>query len=165
MNLVRSILFGSVSVLSLSLAVGHFLAGHPVWVFVAIFLGIFWAFAHLRDWAWANSLSFLLFCITIVMGTFFDVAIIWLIMGVVSALVAWDISYWTTRKNRVGRIDREDIMVKQHLRRLGGVLVIGLGFSLLALNLHLTLTFGWILILGFVMILALSRVVSYLRDQ
>ena len=156
MNLVRSILFGSVSVLSLSLAVGHFLAGHPVWVFVAIFLGIFWAFAHL---------SFLLFCITIVMGTFFDVAIIWLIMGVVSALVAWDISYWTTRKNRVGRIDREDIMVKQHLRRLGGVLVIGLGFSLLALNLHLTLTFGWILILGFVMILALSRVVSYLRDQ
>ena len=165
MNLAKPIFITSLIVLALSLTAGLFLSGSAVWAIIALLLAAFWTFAHFRDWVWANSFSFLLLFIVIVLGTYVDVENIWLIIAIFSALVAWDISYWISRRNRVQRVDHEDIMLNQHLRRLGGVLVIGLGLSLVALNLRLTLTFGWMLILGFVMILALSRVVMFLREH
>ena len=100
----------------------------------------------------------------IAFASWLGVSTLWLSIGILATLASWDIAHLISRGRRVEKIENEDEMVARHFRRLSGVLVIGLVFSLLALNLRLTFSFGWTLILGFLMILALSRVVSFLRN-
>ena len=165
MKLAEQFYFMSLAAVTISVGVGYIASGFSAWAIAIFLLGGFWAIAYLWKWPWGNSFSFALFCLAIVFGAWVEVNQYWLIIAIISALAAWDIANLIARTRRVARIDDEDNIVVHHLRRLGGVLVIGLVVCLLALNLRLTLTFGWILILGFMMILALSKVVSFLRQR
>ncbi len=165
MKLAVWLFYFSLGISSLSFGIGFISSGSPGFSVSAFVLGGFWALAHRRAWTWADRLSFATFCLIMAAGAWQGVGELWLSIGIAAALISWDSSHLITRANQVDRIDHQEGVIRRHLLRLGWVLIIGLGLCLLALNLHLAYTFGWALILALVMILALSRVISFLRES
>ncbi len=165
MKLLQQVFYSSLAVTALSLAIGFVTNGLTGYVVLPLLIASFWALSQWRTWAWGNPLSFGFYCLVIAVGVWQDVSVVWLLLGIASSIVSWDLSHLIARGKRVEKIIDQGEMIKRHFLRLGGVLVIGLGLCLLALNLHLTITFGWALILGLLMFLALSRVISFLRSE
>ncbi len=165
MKLQVSLFYTSLALCTLSFGVAFLVHGSLAFAVLNFSLGAFWAISHWREWSWGGLLSFGLFCLMIAFGVWRGVGVLWLLVGIAATIVAWDMARWIAQAKRAGRIIGGDKLIRHHLLRLGGVLVIGLGLSTLALNLKLAFTFGWALILGLLMILALSRVISFLREQ
>ncbi len=164
MKLLQQVFYSSLAVAALSLGIGFGSKGLFGFVVLPLLIASFWALSHWRSWAWGNPLSFGLYCLVIAVGVWQGVSVVWLLLGIASSIVSWDLSHLIAKGKGVDKIIDQVGMMKRHFLRLGWVLVIGLGLCLLALNLHLTITFGWTLILGLLMFLALSRVIRFLRD-
>ena len=82
----------------------------------------------------------------------------WLMLVVVLLiLAAWDLGRFSNRLSVVTDEATEDRLNKLHLSRLGVTLVAGLLLGGIALLLHVTLDFGWALVLGILAMLALNR--------
>lgn len=132
---------------------------------MGLLLGGLWTLSNWRGWPWGDPLSFGLFSLLLAFGVWQGAGIPWLLAGIMANITAWDLARLIAKSDRAERIVDADGIVRRHLQRLSGVLVIGLGLSILALNLRLAFTFDWALILALVMIVALSRAISFLREQ
>jgi len=164
-NVAERLFFIGVILSSLGLGIGFWTANALGLTIAALVAGSFWALSHWRRWTWGNDVSFLLFSLFLALGAWLEMNLPWMLAGMTGMLAAWDMSDWIQRLMRVERIAKQQEQTRQHILRLGAILVIGSGLTLLALTLRLTFSFGWALILGFVMIIALSRVIGYLQKQ
>jgi hypothetical protein len=94
-----------------------------------------------------------------------DLAAGWMLVGLVSALSAWDLSAFARWLERVQTAEKAKVLLREHLRRLLVVDVIGVLLAGAALFLRLRLSLGLMLLLGLVLFLGVSRAVTFLRRE
>ena len=89
----------------------------------------------------------------------------WMLFGLVATLVAWDLDHFRQRLQQAGQIEGEVELRRAHLQRLLAVVVLGGLAGVVALTFQVRLNLGWIILLGVVAIVGLSRVIGRLRRE
>ncbi len=163
MKVAARLFYAAVIVSAVSLSLVFLFSRTPPLGLVPLAVAVFWALAHRR--VWAANLGFLLMVSLLLPGIWLGVNEIGLLIGGIAALAAWDFAHLGRQMQWAQRVEDEDERLRRHGLRLGGALLLGAAISLLALNLNLQYTFGWGLIFGLALILALSRMVAYLSGS
>jgi hypothetical protein len=88
-----------------------------------------------------------------------------MLVGVVVALVAWDLDRFTWRMRAAGRVEGVDALERRHLWRLLIVAGSGLFLGAAALSVKIRLGFVVAFLLAFLAVLGLSRVVGFLQRE
>jgi hypothetical protein len=89
----------------------------------------------------------------------------WMVIGVVTALTAWDLDHFSRRLQAADGVVGARSLEKRHLLRLAAVAGLGLLLAAAALGLRTRLGVGAAILLGLLAILGLSQVVRYLRHE
>jgi hypothetical protein len=163
MKLIRPCVYLCLAVITLSLSLAFWQVGYSILITPLIILFGLWGLAHWRGWSWASDLAFGVSSLVVGVGAWAGASPFWLFLSLAGMIIAWDLGRFARLLDRAGSVRDEGGLWKAHFIRLGGVLVIGLGLSFLAVNLSLGVNFDLTLILVFVLIYSLSRVVGYLR--
>ncbi len=125
------------------------------WAVLAGLLGIFALLASYGRWGWPASMSFLM-----MLALAGGAAMLrsWeALLGVLCGLVAWDVELFARRLEPFETLSRAIVSV--HLKRLGLIVLISGLLGAVALNMELSLSFGWALfvavsfLIGFLLLL------------
>ena len=158
-------LFVSTALAASALALGY--AQAHLWAGVVLIagLGAFWLFGQRRGWRWVPSLVLVLFVSAAVFGLGLAAEPIWMLLGVVVGLAAWDLDHFAQRMRKASHVEGVQNLERRHLLRL--LLVSGLGFllSAAALEVRVELPMGTALLLGLLAIMGLSRAIRFLRRE
>ena len=147
----------------LALFIGFILIEATPFAIVAAAIAIVWLVGLQLEWHWVSPLAFVLFWGLIVLGSFVKVGVIWLGIGMVSALAAWQFAQFTLRTANYIASDKLNITAARQLIRVlwvAAASIVLIGFTL---GTQFELTFGWAMVLALVAFAGLSRVLSYLR--
>lgn len=147
----------AVSAVALALAFG--LGGQPVWSPVFVALGALWLIGQRRDQGWVASLVLLCLIVGAVLGFWVNLPGVWLLVGAVMALAAWDLHDFARRLQDVEDDADAKVLEVHHLLRLGVVSGLGLLLGGLALAVRVSLGFGVVFALGLIAVFGLSRLV------
>jgi len=165
---MRIIFSISTSLAVLSLAVGYTLAG--LWPGTIVIIGLGLLALATNRWQWRGWLQMITVAVVsftgaAVVGTWLGVSPGWLLVGLVAALAAGDVTHFGQRMRQAGQVEPESRLWRTYRQRL--LIVAGLGLVLggVALSLQFNLSFGWGMFLGLVTILGLSRVIGVLRRE
>ena len=129
--LVISILAGTAS-----LAWGYGQGGEAVYARWLLLLGAVWIFAHFRKWYWFASIGLLIMVIAAAYGVWLEYPPVWMLLGAVGGLLAWDLSDFSRRLGLASPLDDTRSMEIRHLERAGIVAALGLGLALLSVFLR-----------------------------
>jgi hypothetical protein len=140
-------------------AVGYALAARWLGALLCLIVGAAWFAGARGNLGWATAAGFLLLVGLAGFGALTGVPPGWGLAGVVATLAAWDLSAFAGRLARAGRVVDEPALWQAHLRRLAATLGIGAVLGVLPLLVRLELSFGWLLTLGIVAVVALSRAI------
>ena len=140
-----------------------------LWVGVAVVLagGALWLVGHLRPQSWPGALASS--ATLVVLAGAAAAAMInaigggWPVLGLVAALVAWDLEQFAQQMRAAGRVDGVTELERRHIRRLLLTAVIGGVLGLLGLELRVRLRFGLALLLAALVMAGLGLIVGYLR--
>lgn len=168
MKRLQGLFYVSLALGVASLTMGLLVSRKLPWVLslVPLLLGLFWGLAHWRR-RWdirLSRLSFIIMWIFLLGAAWKGLELGWLLLGMIGLIMAWDLARMLKLASGVDRIQDEGHFLQRYFLRLGGLLFLGVGLCFLALNLQFDYSFGWGVILGLVLIAALSRVVSFLRS-
>jgi hypothetical protein len=147
------------------LALGLGLNGSWGGVLVALVVGAFWLVGRWRRWGWVASMALVLLIGMAVVGQVGGAGGGWMLVGVVVALVAWDLDHFTWRMQAAGCVKDFDALERRHLWRLLIVAGAGLFLGAVALSVKIRLSFVVALLLAFLAVLGLSRVVRLLQRE
>ena len=130
--LILSILLGTAS-----LAMGYRLAGaggYSVWFLV---LAALWLLAHFRKYHWFSSVALLVALIAAAYGVWREFPTVWMLLGAVGGLLAWDLTDFARRLSYAAPMDDTRGMERRHLERVGIVAALGVGLALLSLYIRI----------------------------
>jgi hypothetical protein len=155
---------------SIGLSAGAFALGSALgglW-FVAppiLVLGVAWLAGQTRGWPWIASLGLAFSTVAAAAGLLVGLGAGWMLAGLVAALAAWDLHHFSHALESTPRVDGGGSLERRHLMRL--LIAVGLGalLAVVALGIDVTLSFGFVLLLGLVAILGLSWAVAFLRAE
>ena len=155
---------------TIGLSAGAFALGSALgglW-FVALpilMLGVAWLAGQIRDWPWIAPLGLVVSTVAAAAGLLLGLGAGWMLAGLVAALAAWDLHHFSHTLEGVPRVEGARSLERRHLQRL--LIAVGLGalLAVVALGVDVTLSFGFVLLLGLVAILGLSQAVAYLRTE
>jgi hypothetical protein len=147
-----------------TLAVGYALGGAWPGTLLILALGLLWLFDQWRGGGRVASVALVFFVGAAAVGLWLDLGDVWMLLGVVTALSAWDLDRFAQRQSNV-RVENIQLLERRHLRRL--LIVDGVGFLLAAvgLGLKIKVSFGAALLLVLLAVLGLSRAVGFLRRE
>ena len=130
---------------------------------IVVALGGLWLLGERRGWGWTGGVGLSGCVAAAVAGIWSDLPALWMLVSVVSTMVAWDLHRFERRRSMAGDVEAMDEVARIHLQRV--LLVAGLGILLggITLGTGLQLNFAWALVLGAVLILALSRVLRFIH--
>lgn len=148
-----------------ALALGHGLNGSWGGVVVALAVGAFWLAGQWRRWGWVASMALVLLVGVAAVGQGRGARGGWMLVGVVGALVAWDLDRFIRRVRAAGRVEAADALERCHLWRLSIVAGAGLFFGAAALSVKIRLGFVVAFLLALLAMLGLSRVVGFLQRE
>jgi hypothetical protein len=151
------------------LALGFALSG--LWAGTAAILavGVLWLLGQLRPpgqpgaLRWTSSAAFVMLVLGAAVAMLLSVGAAWPLLGLVAALVTWDLDQFARRMQAAGRVDDGPGLERRHVQRLLVVAAIGCLLAFAGLVLRLRLSFGWALLLAAVAMLGLSLIVGYMR--
>jgi hypothetical protein len=148
---------------SLAVALGYAtteLRLYTVWV---VLLGLLWAAG-----IWfggGQTTGFVTFVAVAAYGLHLQVAVVWMLVGLVAALIGWDLARFQRRLDSQVDSPVETSQLKTiHLSRLATVSGLGLLLGAASLALQIDLTLGWAVLLGLLMAVSLSWVVRRIRS-
>jgi hypothetical protein len=157
MNRIRAVVWlALVAGLSI-LALGFSQRVHWALALLPLALGMFWWLGARFDHHWLVAVVMLAYSLAaagVFLGGFSPV---WLALGLIAMLVAWDLQFFSWRLMTAGRVDGEAQIIARHLRRLAGVSGAGFLLSLAAIFLRFRLAFEVSLLLGALAILGLRQ--------
>ena len=157
--LILSILLGVVS-----LAIGYLQAGVSTYTFLFLLLGAIWLVTHFRKWYWFSSLALFLIVIAAAYGVWSEFSMVWMLLGALGGLLAWDLSDFARRLSYAAATDDVAGMEQRHLARVGIVAALGFGLALLSLYIRINrLAFEVAVGLVLLAALGLTRLVIGLR--
>ena len=87
----------------------------------------------------------------------------WPVLGLVTALVAWDLDQFAQQMRAAGRVHGVTELERRHIRRLLLTALIGGVLGLIGLGLRVRLRFGLALLLAALVMSGLGLIVGYLR--
>jgi len=157
--LISSIVLGAAP-----LAIGYWQMGLRGFVLWFVFLGALWMMSYWRKWYWFSSLGLLLTITAAAYGVWREFPIVWMILGALGGLLAWDLSDFARRLSYASPMDDTRGMERRHLERLGIVAGLGFGIALLSVFIHVRrLAFEVAVALVLLAALGLTRLVIGLR--
>jgi hypothetical protein len=157
--LVLSILLGTAS-----LAMGYRQAGASSYSNWFLLLAVLWLLAHFRKYYWFSSVALLLIVVAAAYGVWRAYPTVWMLLGAVGGLLAWDLSDFARRLSYASPMDDTREMERRHLERVGIVAALGIGLALLSLYIHIDrLAFEVAVGLLLLAVLGLTRLVIGLR--
>ncbi len=130
----------------------------------ALAAGVWWGVGYWRGWRWAGDVAFAALVLLAGLGVFLDAPPLGSLVTVLLVLAGWDLGRWSAQVGESPRVEGELDLVRRHVQRLGGGLLLGGILSGLALNLQIDLQFGGALLLGLLMILASRWLLGALRE-
>ena len=151
------------------LALGFASSGLWAGAAAVLAVGVLWLLGHLRAqdrpgaWPWIPPAAFALQASAAAVAVWMDVWVGWPLLGLVAALVAWDLDQFARRMQAAGRVDDGPGLERMHIQRL--LIVAGIGCLLAAVGLavRVRLSFGLALFLAAVAMLGLSLVIGTMR--
>ena len=153
----------AVAMVGLTLVYGLWLRWIEVAIIVA--LGSLWLIGQQRGWNWRADVGLAGFVAMAVWGVWRGLPALWMLFGVVTALVAWDLDHFARRVRDVERVDDATGLARAYLRRLAGVTGLGLLLGGSPLLIEVGLNFGWAFLLGLVLIVGLNQAISFMRRR
>ena len=149
------------------LGLGFALSG--LWAGVAAVLagGALWLLGHLspqnRLGASASSVALVVLAGAAAAAMIYAIGGGWPVLGLVAALVAWDLEQFAQQMRAAGRVDGATELERRHIRRLLLTAAIGSVLGLIGLGLRVRLRFGLALLLAALVMSGLGLIVGYLR--
>ncbi len=128
-------------------------------------LGALWGLGQWRGWTWVANMGLLLFVGGAAFGVWLGMGAVWMLVGVVAALSAWDLEHFARRLGAAGRIDRAWDLQRNHLLRLLMVDALGLVLGGVALSVRIPLGFGAAVLLAALAVFAMTRAIRFFRHQ
>ena len=147
------------------LAIGYAWKGVILASLVIVLFGGLWYASQRHGRPGIEGLVFTLFVLTAAAGLYLSIPG-WLLMLVVAAsLGAWDLDHFLQRLSSVDRVAFETGLGRQHIRRL--MMVEGIGYlaGLTAITIRLQISFGWVALLIFLVVIGISQVVQFVKKQ
>lgn len=160
--ITRVCLVLSASISIALIAWGYSSAGLSTQAVLLIVLGVAWIFGLFRK-AWASSLGFALVTFAVIIGVFHGLPTLLVAASFLFAFIAWDLAEFHSRIKLAARVDQISQLERQHLLRLGFVLVSGFGLVALTRFIRLRFTFEAAAILVLAGIWGISLLVGQLR--
>jgi hypothetical protein len=153
----------SISLATISLALGY--AQGSLWpgAGLIVVLGLLWLGGQQLQTHWLPNLGFVALVGAAAYGIWQELSVVWMLLGIVTALVPWDLVHFSQRLRQVGHISGEAQLKRDHLRRLLPVAGAGLALAGVALSFQFELSLGWAMILGLLVVIGLGRVIR--RNQ
>jgi hypothetical protein len=132
-----------------------------VWLIVG--LGLIWLAGQQWNWRWATPLGFVVFAGLAGWGVWLEVSTIWLLLGTIGALTAWDLSRFSERLAQTTHIVGSTTLKQTHFRRLQIAAGLSLLLGIITLESRFQLNFGWAILLSLLMTLTLAWAVGLIR--
>ena len=120
----------------LSLAIGYGQAGATDLSRWLLLLAALWLVAHFRKWYWFSSIALLVMIVAAAYGVWLGYPAIWMVLGAVGGLIAWDLSDFARRLSYASPMDDTRTMERRHLERVVIVAALGVGLALLSVFLR-----------------------------
>ncbi len=155
----------SVGVATAFLVAGYALGGRPIGVLPLLTLAALWFAGRHRGWQWVDGTGLLGYTGAAAAGMALGLGAGWMLAGLVAALSAWDLAAFAAWLQGVQPADKAKALVRRHLGQLLIVDAVGLLLAGVALYVRLRLSLAVLLLLGLVLILGVSRAVSFLRRE
>jgi hypothetical protein len=151
------------------LALGFALRG--LWAGTAAILavGALWLLGQLRPptrpgaLPWTSSVAFVMLVIAAAVAMLLSVGAAWPLLGLVAALVTWDLDHFAQRMQAAKRVDDRPGLERGHIQRLLIVAAVGYLLAAVGLVLQLRLSFGLALLLAALAMLGFSLIIGYMR--
>ena len=128
-------------------------------------VGVLWLVAGQQTWAWLGTLLFVGLAGLAGFGAWLGLSPFFMLFGFISALAAWDLTTFRQQLQQSDVVEPETTLQRDHLRRLGLVTGLGLLLGTVALTIQFQLNLLWALLLGFLIIIGLSRVIRGVRER
>lgn len=160
MNLAAWILWVAVTLAALSAGAGFGLQASWIGLALAFIAGVLWLLILRRRIEWAASLPLFGFTALAVFGIAVGVGPGWILVSLAAALAAWDLDYFLRRVREVKDSSLAASMTAHHLRRLVGVIAVGVLVASGALFIQYRLTFGMAIIVSLLAVFVLTRLIS-----
>jgi hypothetical protein len=126
-------------------------------------IGLLWLLSQWRRWAWVASLGLVVFVGAAVLGLWIGLSPTLMACSVLGGLLAWDLADFSRRLHCAAPEDDLRKLENKHFLRLVILGAIGLSLSLVAMYLHLQISFGWMFLLAFAALLGMMQLVKHLR--
>ena len=136
------------------------------WIWMAFMLVwmILWGLSQLLDNSYTPGIFFLVFVVICLVGTILGLRIIFLFLGMLAALNAWDTDRFYRRwKGALGREANKNLE-RRHLFRLLWVDGVAISVTILGLTIKTQLSFGLMLLVVVIALISLSQLVRLLRN-
>ena len=147
-----------------SLAIGYAQMGFTRPAIWFLLLGVLWLAAHWRKLYWFSSVGLLITIIAAAYGVWREFPAVWMLLGALGGLLAWDLSDFARRLSYAAPMDDTQGMERRHLERVGIVAALGLGIALLSVFIRINrLAFEVAVGLVLLAALGLTRLVIGLR--
>ena len=149
----------------LALSIGY--VSNAIWIGAGINLaiGLLWLAGHWRGWDWTADFG-LVCCVGLAaFGIWSELPAVWMLVGTVAALAAWDLDHFAERLRSVGNVVGQAELTRSHLVRLLIVGAAGLLLGGIALGVPLELSFGWSVFAGVLAILSLRGLIGLLKRE
>jgi hypothetical protein len=128
-------------------------------------IGLLWLLAEWRHWAWMASPAFFVLVGAAGIGAWMGLSPILMVFSVLGSLLAWDLDDFSRRLQSAAPEDDLRKLENKHLVHLIILGTTGLSLSLVAIYLHLQISFGWLFLLALAAVLGMMQLVKRLRRE
>jgi hypothetical protein len=155
----------AIGVAALLLALAYAIAGRWIGTLAAVLVGAAWLAGVWRELPNVSGVGLAGAAIVAAAGPSQGAPAPVLLLGMVAALVAWDLARFAARLRAAGEVADAAAFERAHLRSVGAVAGVGLALGGLALVLRVAISFGWVIFFGVVAIVALGQLVRTLQRE
>jgi hypothetical protein len=156
---MRTLTLLSTGMATFTLALGY--AGQSLWagVGVAVAIGMLRLAGDWRGWDWVAEPCLAGWVGLATFGAWQELPAAWMLLGVVAALAAWDLSHFAARLRSAGAVPQATELTRMHLRRLAVVVAAGLLLGGIALGVRVEMTFGWAILAAALAVVGVSSLI------
>ncbi|MGE5222419.1 MAG: hypothetical protein ACM3PY_08280 [Omnitrophica WOR_2 bacterium] len=147
------------------LAFGFLSNQHQAAALLAAIPGVVWIVRQQLRWHFGSSLIFSLLTGLAVYAIWVGVYPIWALVSLIAGLTAWDLEHFMDRQRQAQRVDENEQLARQHLRRLAFLDGLSLILAGAVLLVHVHFSLGLALFLGLAAVLGISQLVRFLRQE
>jgi len=159
------LLYASIGIATLTSVIGFVLSPYPMMSVGIAILWILWTIALRQERQWGKNAGLYLIVLISVLAAWLGLNRYLLLFNIIFTMISWDISTFITNLNRTENIPKEKKLINAHISRLAIVSTLAFVLAISSFLLEFNISFGWALVLGLILIIALSRTIGLVRQS